>query len=578
MLTRLFPALAAALCITTPAVAWEFTLDGTDRCVGLRALRVDPAGDVLALGFEYLDCHADARGPNFIVKVSGETGQLVWRRDLPDFLFADVLRLDSVGNPFVGQYARSDEDDTWFQSQRKVSRLSGETGEPLWSRLDVFPWAITWLDDVLVTSARQLIQLSGRDGSEGGAISFPDQARLVGVQPEGDAIAEQRIEDDPSTPQYDPHTRVLRLSWRQDDVVWIHDFLAPAAPHFQQSLVDGRGDVVVAGTESEAGFMPQRWVVSLLDGGSGARRWLTVLDREGPSAVRAGDVRALSVDRVGGVVLAGNAVFGGNSADFAVAKFSRADGHPLWQWSEDGGTGLWDSAIAMVTDTAGDVVAVGASGRPRKSRAPVVKLAGANGAVVWQKATAFRGWTGWDTALLVDTDERDDVIVGGDVRNESVVIAKFSGRTGGDFPCGNGILDPSESCDDGNTTPDDGCESDCTVSASCDDGDPCSQNVARPSGCEFLAIGGPEGQRCVLQHHYPPSACERLPRGVRKAIEHARRLLDRSLSAPRGMLERRIQASLDRAARRIARHGANPACRAAVVALLADAAARSTMP
>ena len=44
--------------------------------------------------------------------------------------------------------------------------------------------------------------------------------------------------------------------------------------------------------------------------------------------------------------------------------------------------------------------------------------------------------------------------------------------------CGNGILETGEVCDDGNTTPDDGCENDCTYTCTqdldCSDGNPCN--------------------------------------------------------------------------------------------------------
>jgi cysteine-rich repeat protein len=342
----------------------------------------------------------------------------------------------------------------------------------------------------------------------------------------------------------------------------------------QRFAVDAVGNVVFAGTERDAGSVPHRWVAGLLGGRTGSSRWTSTLEWTGQTTPPGGDVRALSVDSAGDVFVAGNVVFAERSADFAVAKLSHVDGHPLWQWSYDDGTKQWDSATAMVADAAGDVVAVGASGRALASRAPVIKLAGADGSVLWQRDTVFRDWTGWDTALFVETDAHGDVVVGGEVGQEGIAIAKLSGPTGGDFPCGNGIQDEGEACDDGNLTPNDGCESDCTLSATCDDGDPCSRDALEPSGCAFDPIPGIAGQRCVLDEHYPPPACGHLPRGVRKAVQRARKFLEHSLSAPGDKADRGVQRSLDRAGRKISRAHVDDACRNAVLALLADAAAR----
>ena len=569
MRSRLSLLLVIVLLVVTPAFAWEVRLDDGDDCLGLRALRVDVAGNVFALGFEYLDCHGDGRGPNFIVKIAGGTGRVVWRRELPDFLFAEVLLLDAGGNPFVGQHRHHDEDETWLRSPALVARLSGQTGEPVWTRSDVTPWLTTSSGNVLVTDESRLVELDGMDGSEEASMPFPSGARLVGAQPRGDAIAEQDVEDDPSTPSYDAFIRVSRLAWPSGDVAWSHD----ASYHLQRSVIDGAGNVVVAGSERANLSSPFRWFAGLLGGRSGDSRWTTVLDWTGQTAGPSGDVRAATVDGAGDVFLAGSIGFAGTSSDFAVAKLSRVDGRAVWQWSFDDGM-QWDSAIAMVTDAAGDVIAVGTSGRTLASRAPVVKLTGAAGTVLWKKDTVFRNWSRWDTALLVEADAHGDVVVGGEVGEEGIAIAKLSGPTGGDFPCGNGIQDDAEACDDGNLTPNDGCESDCTPSASCDDADPCSRDALEPSGCAFEAIPGIAGQRCVLDEHYPPTACPHVPRGVRKAVERARKFLDHSLSTPGDKADLGVQRSLERAARRISRARVDDPCRNAVLALLADAAAR----
>lgn len=54
-----------------------------------------------------------------------------------------------------------------------------------------------------------------------------------------------------------------------------------------------------------------------------------------------------------------------------------------------------------------------------------------------------------------------------------------SANCASDESCGNGILDGGEVCDDGNATPDDGCEADCSYSAYCGDG-----NLDAGEGCD----------------------------------------------------------------------------------------------
>lgn len=46
--------------------------------------------------------------------------------------------------------------------------------------------------------------------------------------------------------------------------------------------------------------------------------------------------------------------------------------------------------------------------------------------------------------------------------------------------CGDGVVEPGEECDDGNTVNCDGCSARCTVEPSCDDGDPCTTDTCDP--------------------------------------------------------------------------------------------------
>ncbi len=69
--------------------------------------------------------------------------------------------------------------------------------------------------------------------------------------------------------------------------------------------------------------------------------------------------------------------------------------------------------------------------------------------------------------------------------------------------CGNGIFEPGEQCDDGNTVPGDGCDATCQVEqcgpVQCQDFNPCTADVcadATAGTCEFQAL--PDGTSCEL--------------------------------------------------------------------------------
>jgi cysteine-rich repeat protein len=123
-------------------------------------------------------------------------------------------------------------------------------------------------------------------------------------------------------------------------------------------------------------------------------------------------------------------------------------------------------------------------------------------------------------------------------------IAVFGNR------CGNGTLDAPEQCDDGNTRHGDGCSAGCRLecvdAASCDDGDPCTED--RCTGeCVQLRCGF-VGAGCELADLGPAliadPQCTVMPGGLRRAlkrrIKRATRIVRRTSRSPHPDLERAL--------------------------------------
>ena len=99
------------------------------------------------------------------------------------------------------------------------------------------------------------------------------------------------------------------------------------------------------------------------------------------------------------------------------------------------------------------------------------------------------------------------------------------GTVCGPAACGNGLPDPGEECDDGNTIEGDGCDllcvTDCHADAECDDGDPCTADACSPTGggggraCASAPVpdGTPcdDGNACSTADTCEDGACEGAP-------------------------------------------------------------------
>jgi cysteine-rich repeat protein len=142
--------------------------------------------------------------------------------------------------------------------------------------------------------------------------------------------------------------------------------------------------------------------------------------------------------------------------------------------------------------------------------------------------------------IAVSSDATSVYVTGAD----DDAVAVFGNR------CGNGVLDPSEQCDDGNTRHGDGCSAgcrlECVESTSCDDGDPCTED--RCTGECVQQRCGFAGAGCELTDLGPALTgdpqCTAMPGGLRQAlkrrIKRATRIVRRTSRSPNPDLQRAL--------------------------------------
>ncbi len=188
--------------------------------------------------------------------------------------------------------------------------------------------------------------------------------------------------------------------------------------------VQPSGDVVLAGTFTDG---RGKDVVRIERHGTtdGTRRWRSVV--RGDTGDGHAEATALALDDQGNVVVCGGVSRGydGNvaeyydSEDLFVAKFAGNDGREVWRVQLDGGANLFDEALAVGTDGAGDVLATGlvATGQST-GRVVVLKLAAETGAVTWRNDLTSRG------GLVAVTRTGDAVVAG------FGGVARVAGATG----------------------------------------------------------------------------------------------------------------------------------------------------
>jgi cysteine-rich repeat protein len=432
---------------------WRVVLPGPDlgTATGLpndrvTAVALDPAGDVLAAGVT----SSAARASQFTaVKIDRSTGATIWRYDLPNDLptigsFALAMAVDSAGDAFVSGDAGL---------PTTVTKLTHDHGMPAWTVPDVGGPAIGLLPngDVVVAGFAGTFRLNGTTGAQmwSTTTGFDIGAKLV-VVPGGVVVA--------GVGGLEGHGAYEATFLRAADggVVWSRGFPGPSFLSDSIVAIVTRGDT-------------------------------------GVPAVLATRFEFCSAAPIPG------------SVGFDVVTLSPADGTTIGEYQVTdalpGASQCFESeGEALAASGTGDLFPVGTvAPTPYGSTMVTARLSGAALDQLWQierPVASTPEVPGVFTSHAAAVAATGTVALAGSVLREGAqtatahtfAVLTYATADGALRACGDGVRDPGEQCDDGNTAAGGCCSPDCRTAApdgtSCDDGNVCtSGDVCAGGAC-----------------------------------------------------------------------------------------------
>lgn len=189
---------------------------------------------------------------------------------------------------------------------------------------------------------------------------------------------------------------------------------------------DAAGDVFVAGEVTSSDGPTDRYVVKY-SGETGTRLWERRYDGPGGNS---DNTVAMVVDSAGNVIVTGPSI-GANGAgyDYYTAKYNGTSGAVVWEKRYHGTQFHNDFPHGLAIDPNGDIIVTGLSEYFGGIDFYTVKYAAANGAVLWEKRVTgdvFR-------AVTVATDSKGDVYVAGGLDlpgARELIVKKYANSNG----------------------------------------------------------------------------------------------------------------------------------------------------
>jgi len=345
----------------------------------------DTAGDVVVTGFT----DNNSTGHDIItIKYSGANGALLWRKRFDGRASGNdeprSLAIDGSGDVIVVGYSNNGTNNDYY-----TAKYSGSSGTIIWERV-----------------------YDGPGQSD-------DEANAVAVDAAGNVIVTGFSVGDGGTNDY------YTVKYRGTDggLVWEKRYNGPAGADVGSIFgampgdiayavaVDGDGNAVVTGSSCSSRFNTDYYTARYA-AADGALLWEKRYD--GPWGNHAPDVAiAVLVDRKGDVLVTGYSFIDPLNQDFYTAKYSGANGAPLWEKRFDGSTHNYDGPLAMAIDNGGNAIVTGFSLTSGSSSYDyyTAKYAASNGALLWEKR--YNASNQVDVATSIATDTNDNVIVTG---------------------------------------------------------------------------------------------------------------------------------------------------------------------
>lgn len=487
------------LWFVAPASAWETVLTGPAAVAGsAKAVAVAPDGDVLAVGYTGV---TQQTADFTVARLAGEGGAERWRLVLPgpvtpgagneeatDVAVAangDVIAVGRTSAPGV-------------EAQFTVVKLAGDTGAVVWrrdavarnhgSRVAVVldPNGDAYVMDAAIDPLIEdwVPRITRHASATGNVIwshlGVPGNGADIALHPSGDIIVLASSFPAP----FVAGGLVTRLNRANGAEMWSTGLL-DVKPSGR--LAVGPDGSVFAGAADQVPPFGPHGSASLVDGETGDVRWSRTLDNAVDDAVvlPSGDVAVLETTFVFSPRLGPQAhtlhvelLAAVDGTTQAAHEFPRdSSGSPLFCPCGARGRG-----VALVRDpVSGDLFVVGGY---RQQTLLVARLDGNDLHEVWlvesREVPAIPGLVTPSAAVRAPNGTL--VVGGGSIRRLSegthrFVVTTFS-PDGATLACGDGVIDPGEACDGGILEDGPCCSGDCRTKqpdgAACDDGSRCT--------------------------------------------------------------------------------------------------------
>lgn len=322
---------------------WNSTGNGPDQAY---AMTLDPAGNVIATGYEWNGSDGDIK----TIKFDGRSGAIVWETSIAGTPggndFGIYISTDKSGNAYVGGSTWNGVDD----DMRTVKYAAGD-GAVIWDRTFAGPG------------------------------NGPDYVFALAVDPAGNVIVtgESRTLNNPLG---DPDWKTIKYAAADGAIAWEKTAAGiPGGLDIPTDIaIDAAGNAVVIGYVSVDAAGNTDMKVIKYAAADGAIIW----EAGFADASGGGDFAyAIALDLAGNAIVSGPA-FSGTDYDWKTIKFAAANGALLWERSFAGSGNANDVPIAVTIDQSGNAIVGGRNHNGLNKDMKIIAYAASDGATLWE--------------------------------------------------------------------------------------------------------------------------------------------------------------------------------------------------